>query len=60
MAKKIKVSDLPGFDAVEYLNGEEDSAAYLRTVLEENDPALLAAALDDIARARRTAPPVKD
>ena len=52
MTKKIKVSELPEFDAAEYLNSEEDVAAYLTTILEENDPALLAAALGDIARSR--------
>lgn len=52
MTKKIKVSELPEFDAAEYLNSEEDIAAYLTTILEENDPALLAAALGDIARSR--------
>lgn len=46
-----KVSELPEFDASEYLNSEEDVAEYLAVVLEENDPALLAAALDDIAKA---------
>jgi len=29
MSKKIKVSELPEFDAAEYLNSEEDIAAYL-------------------------------
>ena len=52
MTKKIKLSELPEFDAAEYLNSEEDVAAYLTTILEENDPALLAAALGDIARSR--------
>jgi probable addiction module antidote protein len=52
MTKKIKVSELPEFDAAEYLNSEEEVAAYLTTVLEENDPALLATALGDIARSR--------
>jgi probable addiction module antidote protein len=52
MTKKIKISELPEFDASEYLNSEEDVAAYLTAVLEENDPGLLAAALGDIARAR--------
>lgn len=52
MIKKIKVSGLAEFDASEYLNSEEEVAAYLTTVLEENDPGLLAAALGDIARAR--------
>ena len=52
MTKKIKISVLAEFDASELLDSEEDIAAYLTTVLEENDPALLAAALGDIARAR--------
>jgi probable addiction module antidote protein len=52
MAKKIKVADLPEFDAAEYLDDEQAVAAYLTAVLEENDPALLAAALGDVARAR--------
>jgi len=52
MTKKIKISDLPVFDVAEHLRDDEDIAAYLSVVLEENDPALLAAALGDIARAR--------
>ncbi|GHU18125.1 phage DNA-binding protein [Betaproteobacteria bacterium] len=52
MRKKIKVSDLPEFDPSEYLKDEEDIAAYLNAILEENDAALLAAALGDVARAR--------
>lgn len=60
MTKRIKISDLPEFDAAEYLNSEEDIAAYLTTVIEENDPALLAAALGDIARARGMSQVAKD
>lgn len=60
MTKKIKVSELPEFDAAEFLNNEEDMAAYLTTILEENDPALLAAALGDIARARGMTQIAKD
>jgi probable addiction module antidote protein len=52
MTKKIKISELPVFDAAEFLKDDEDMAAYLSVVIEENDPALLAAALGDIARAR--------
>lgn len=40
------------YDTADYLQTEEDIAAYLEAVMEENDPALLAAALGDIARAR--------
>jgi len=40
------------WDAVEYLESDEDMAAYLEAALEEDDPALLAAALGDIARAK--------
>lgn len=40
------------YDTADYLQSEEDIAAYLEAVMEENDPALLAAALGDIARAR--------
>jgi len=52
MSKKIKVSELVEFDATEYLTSVESIATYLSVVLEENDPALFAAALGDIARAR--------
>jgi len=50
--KRIKVADLPEFDAVPYLDSEAAIAAYLTDILEANDPALLASALGDIARAR--------
>ena len=60
MTKKIKISELPEFDAAEYLNSQDDVAAYLTTVLEENDPALLAAALGDIARSRGMTQVAKD
>jgi hypothetical protein len=52
MPKKIKVSELQEFDVARYLNNKKDIAAYLSVVLEDNDPALFAAALGDIARAR--------
>jgi len=52
MTKKINVSALPDFDMVEHLKTDEDIANYLTVVMEDNDPALLAAALGDIARAR--------
>lgn len=40
------------WDAAEYLQTDEDMAAYLEAALEENDPALIAAVLGDIARAK--------
>ena len=40
------------FDPAEHLRDETDIAAYLQTVLDDEDPTLLAAALGDIARAR--------
>jgi probable addiction module antidote protein len=52
MAEKIKISELPEFDAAEYLDNEEAIAEYLTAMIETGDPALLAAALGDIARAR--------
>lgn len=52
MSKRIKVTGLPDFDAAPYLDSEEAIAAYLTDILTANDPALLAAALGDIARAR--------
>ena len=52
MTKRIKTVDLPEFDAAPYLNSEAAVAAYLTDILEANDPALLASALGDIARAR--------
>ena len=52
MTKKIRAEDLPDFDITEYLGDDQAMAEYLTLVLEENDPALLTAALGDIARAR--------
>ncbi len=60
MSKKIKIAELADFDATEYLNNDEETAAYLTAVLEENDPALLAAALGDIARSRGMTQVAKD
>ena len=46
------ISDLPEFDITEHLDSDEAMAEYLTLVLAENDPALLAAALGDVAKAR--------
>lgn len=40
------------FDAADYLESEEQCAAYLEAALEEGDSKLIAAALGDIARAK--------
>ena len=50
--KKIKISDLPKFDVVDYLKTEKDIAGYLNAVLEDGDPALFVAAIGDISRAK--------
>lgn len=52
MTHAISISDIPEFDFAEHLDSEDAIAEYLTAVLEENDPALLASALGDIARAR--------
>ena len=52
MSKKLNAQDFPEFDAAEYLGSEQDVAEYLTAVISDGDPALLAAALGDIARAR--------
>ena len=52
MTKRIKVADLPEFDAAPYLGSKTAVAAYLTDIMQANDPALLASALGDIARAR--------
>lgn len=40
------------WDVVEHLESEEDMAAYLEAALEDGDPAVISAALGDIARAK--------
>ena len=60
MTKKIKISEIPEFDAAEYLTSDEEVAAYLTMIREENDAALLAAALGDLARARGMTQVAKD
>jgi probable addiction module antidote protein len=40
------------WDAADHLDSEEAIAAYLEAAFEEGDPALIAAALGDVARAR--------
>jgi probable addiction module antidote protein len=40
------------WDPAKYLNSDEVIAAYLDAAIDEDDPALLAAALGDVARAK--------
>lgn len=40
------------YDAAEFLESDEDIAAYLNAALDDGDPVLVSAALGDIARAR--------
>jgi probable addiction module antidote protein len=53
ITKRRKKEAFSRWDAADYLKSEDDMAAYLQACLEEDpdDPALLAAALGDIARA---------
>ena len=50
MSARIKVDELPVFDAAAYLDSDEAIAAYLTDILQANDAGLLSAALGDIAR----------
>ena len=40
------------WDAADHLNAKEDIALYLEAAFEDGDPALIAAALGDVARAK--------
>ena len=46
-----KIKTIP-WDSAEYLKTDEDIAEYLEAVFEDGDPALVAAALGDVARAK--------
>ena len=52
MTQKTRISDLKTFDMAEYLASEQAIAEYLSIVMEDGTPALLVAALGDVARAR--------
>jgi len=52
MTKKIAKTKTRPWDAAEHLKTEDDMATYLEAALEDGDPALIAAALGDIARAK--------
>ena len=46
-----KIKTFP-WDAADYLKTDEDIAYYLEAVFKDGDPALIAAALGDVARAK--------
>ena len=48
---KTKLKTIP-WDAAEHLKTDEDIASYLDAAFEDGDPALMAAALGDVARAK--------
>ena len=48
------------YDAADYLKTEQDIAAYLDAIMEEGEPALIAAALGDVARARNLSQLARD
>ncbi len=56
----IRMTKTTIWDPAEYLDTPEAMAAYLEAALEEDDSALLAAALGDIARAKGMAQIAKD
>jgi len=49
--KKTKIKTMP-WDAVEHLKTDADMAAYLEAAIEDGDPAVISAAVGDIARAK--------
>ena len=54
---KVKFSR---YDTVDYLRNEYDITAYLDAAMEDGDPALIAAALGDVARARNLSQLARD
>jgi len=50
--RRVKTAELLEFDFSKYLNDEASIAEYLTVVIEQDDPALLAVTLGDIAKAR--------
>ena len=48
----MKIVKATVWDAAEYLESPESIAAYLEAAFEDGDPALVAAALGDVARAQ--------
>lgn len=51
---------MPSYDPADYLDSEAASTEYLNAILDENNDALLASALGDIAKARGMTQIAKD
>lgn len=49
--KKAKVKTIP-WDAAEHLKTDDDMTAYLEAAIEDGDPAVISAAIGDIAKAK--------
>lgn len=58
MARKTET--FTKWDVADHLKTEADIATYLEACAEENDPALMAAALGDVARARNMSQLARD
>lgn len=56
----MKSENFSAYDAADYLKTEDDIAAYLEAVMEEDDPAVIALALGTIARARNVSELARD
>jgi len=56
----MSTGKLRKWDIVEYLKTEENMVLYFEACLEEGDPALITAALGDIARAKSMSQVVRD
>ncbi len=48
----MEAAKVSRYDTADYLKTEEEIAAYMDAVMEEGDPAVVAAALGDVARVR--------
>ncbi len=59
MIRKIDFNDLPDFDATDYLGDAQAVLEYIAIVIADGDPALLEAALADIARIAIRTDPLK-
>lgn len=56
----MKTETFTRWDVADHLQSDEDIAAYLEACAEEDDPALMVAALGDVARARNMSQLARD